>query len=148
MRFMLIRKADPETEAGALPSEELISAMVQYNEEMMKAGVLLSGDGLRESSKGARIKFSGGKPVVIDGPFAETKELIAGFTMIQVKSKEEAIEWVKRWPAIDGHGEAEIEIRQVYEADDFGEAFTRELREREEQLRLQGEANAAASQQS
>ena len=141
MRFMLIRKVDPETEAGALPSEELISAMLQYNEEMMKAGVLLSGDGLRESSKGARIKFSGGKPAVIDGPFAETKELIAGFTMIQVKSKEEAIEWVKRWPAIDGHGEVEIEIRQVFEAADFGAEFTPELQEQEERLRVQIEAN-------
>ncbi len=140
MRFMIIRKADKETEAGALPSKELIDAMMKYNEEMVKAGVMLQGDGLRASSKGARVKFKGGKPTVIDGPFAEAKELIAGFSMIQVKSKEEAIEWVKRWPAIDGHGEVEIEIRQVFEAEDFGPEFTPELRETEERLRAQMDA--------
>ena len=125
MRFMLIRKADKETEAGALPSEQMLAAMLKYNEEMAKAGVMPQGEGLHASSKGARVKFSGGKPAVIDGPFTETKELIAGFTMIQVKSKEEAIEWVKRWPAIDA--EAEIEIRQVFEAEDFGPAMTPEI---------------------
>ena len=102
MRFMLIRKADKDTEAGVMPSEELLTAMLKYNEELVKAGVMLQGEGLQPSSKGARVRFSSGKPIVIDGPFTETKELIAGFTMIQVKSKEEAIEWVKRWPAIDG----------------------------------------------
>ena len=135
MRFMIIRKADKETEAGVLPSTELLAAMTQYNEEMVKAGVMLQGEGLHASSKGARVKFSSGKPTVIDGPFAETKELIAGFTMIQVRSKEEAIEWVKRWPSIDGHGEVELEIRQVFEAEDFGPEFTPELRELEERQR-------------
>jgi hypothetical protein len=134
---MIIRKADRETEAGVMPSEQLLAAMMKYNEELVKAGVMLAGEGLQPSSKGARVKFSGGKPAVIDGPFTETKELIAGFTMIQVKSREEAIEWVKRWPAIDGHGEAEIEIRQVFEAEDFGAEFTPELREQEERLRAQ-----------
>jgi hypothetical protein len=134
---MIIRKADKETEAGVMPSEQLIAAMMKYNEELVKAGVMLAGEGLQASSKGARVKFSGGKPVVIDGPFAETKELIAGFSMFQVKSKEEAIEWVKRWPSIDGHGEVEIEIRQVFEAEDFGDEFTPELREQEERLRAQ-----------
>ena len=133
MRFMLIRKADKETEAGVLPSEQMLAAMMKYNEEMVKAGVMLQGEGLHASAKGARVKFSGGKPAVIDGPFTETKELIAGFTMIQVKSKEEAIEWVKRWPAIDA--EAEIEIRQVFEAEDFGPALTPEIRKPEERLR-------------
>ena len=133
MRFMLIRKADKETEAGVLPSEQMLAAMMKYNEEMVKAGVMLQGEGLHASAKGARVKFSGGKPAVIDGPFTETKELIAGFTMIQVKSKEEAIEWVKRWPAIDA--EAEIEIRQVFEAEDFGPALTPEIRKQEERLR-------------
>jgi hypothetical protein len=115
---MLIRKADKETEAGILPSAEFMAAMMKYNEELAKAGVLLQGEGLRASSKGARVKFSGGKPTVTDGPFTETKELIAGFTMIQVNSKEEAIEWARRWPRIDA--EAEIEIRQLFEAEDFG----------------------------
>jgi hypothetical protein len=137
MRFMLMIKADKNTEAGVLPSTELLAAMGKYNEELVKAGVLLAGEGLQPSSKGARVKFSGKKRTVIDGPFAETKELIAGFWLIQVKSKEEAIEWVKRCPnPLDG--EAEIEIRQVFEADDFGEAFTPELREQEERLRKQG----------
>ena len=137
MRFMIIRKADKETEAGVLPSTELLAAMMKYNEELVKAGVMLQGEGLQASSKGARVKFSKGKPTVIDGPFTEAKELIAGFTMIQVKSKEEAIEWVKRWPALDGHGEAEIEIRQVFEADDFGPELTPEIRKQEQRLRAQ-----------
>ena len=115
---MLIRKADEDTEAGVLPSAAFMTAMLKYNEELVRAGVMLQGEGLQASSKGARVRFSKGKPIVTDGPFTETKELIAGFTMIQVKSKEEAIEWVKRWPAIDA--DAEIEIRQVFEADDFG----------------------------
>ncbi|MFC5474901.1 YciI family protein [Paraherbaspirillum soli] len=135
MRFMIIRKADNNTEAGVLPDEKLLAAMMKYNEELVKAGVMLAGEGLQPSAKGARIKFSGGKPNVIDGPFAEAKELIAGFTMIEVKSKEEAIEWVKRWPALDGGGEVELELRRVYEASDFGDAFTPELREEEERMR-------------
>jgi len=134
---MIIRKADKETEAGVLPSTELLAAMLKYNEELVKAGVMLQGEGLQASSKGARVKFSKGKPTVIDGPFTEAKELIAGFTMIQVKSKEEAIEWVKRWPALDGHGEVEIEIRQVFEADDFGPELTPEIRKQEQRLRAQ-----------
>ena len=140
MRFMIIRKADKDTEAGLLPNEELLSAMMKYNEEMVKAGVMLQGEGLQPTSKGARVKFSKGKPAVIDGPFTEAKELIAGFSMLQVRSKEEAIEWVKRWPAIDGRGELELEIRQVYEAEDFGPEFTPELREQEERLRAQAGA--------
>ena len=139
MRFMIIRKADKETEAGVLPSTELLAAMMKYNEELVKAGVMLQGEGLQASSKGARVKFSKGKPTVMDGPFAETRELIAGFSMIQVKSKEEAIEWVKRWPGIDGHGEVEIEVRQVFEAEDFGPALTPEIRKQEESLRAQTE---------
>ncbi|MBT9459806.1 MAG: YciI family protein [Burkholderiaceae bacterium] len=142
MRFMIIRKADAETEAGVMPSEQLITEMMKYNEEMVRAGVMLAGDGLHPSAKGLRVKFSGGKPTLIDGPFAETKELIAGFTMIQVKSREEAIEWVKRWPAIDGHGAAELELRQVAEAEDFGDAFTPELREQEDLLRAEVEQQA------
>lgn len=137
MRFMIIRKADKDTEAGVLPNKQLLAAMMNYNEEMVKAGVMLQGEGLQASSKGARIKFSGGKPQVIDGPFAETKELIAGFTMIQAKSKEEAIEWVKRWPALDANGEVELEIRQVFEAEDFGPELTPEIKEQEERLRAQ-----------
>jgi hypothetical protein len=136
MRFMVLLKADKSTEAGVLPSTELLAEMGKYNEELVKAGVLLAGEGLQPSSKGARVKFSGKKRTVIDGPFAETKELIAGFWLIQVKSKEEAIEWVKRCPN-PLEGEAEIEIRQVFEAADFGEAFTPELREQEEDLRAQ-----------
>jgi hypothetical protein len=136
MRFMLLLKADKNTEAGVFPDEKLLAAMGRYNEEMAKAGVMLAGEGLQASSKGARVKFSGEKRVVTDGPFAETKELIAGFWMIQVKSKQEAIEWVKRCPnPLDG--EAEIEIRQVFEAEDFGAEFTPELREAEERLRAQ-----------
>lgn len=137
MRFMIIRKADDETEAGVLPSQELLAQMGAYMEEMHRAGILLGGEGLHASSKGARVKFSGGKATVIDGPFAETKELVAGYCMIQVGSREEAIEWVKRWPALDGHGDAEIEIRQVFENEDFGEEFTPELREAEDRLRAE-----------
>jgi len=133
VRFMVIRKADKNTEAEVLPSQELLTAMLKYNEELAKAGVLLQGEGLRASRKGARISFSGGKPTVTDGPFAETKELIAGFTMIQAKSWEEAIECAKRWPPEDG--DPELEIRQVFEAEDFGAAFSPELREQEARLR-------------
>jgi hypothetical protein len=136
MRFMILLKADKNTEAGVMPSEKLLADMGNYNEELAKAGVLLAGEGLHPSAKGARVRFSGKKRTVIDGPFAETKELIAGFWMIQVKSKEEAIEWVKRCPN-PLEGEAEIEIRQVFEADDFGAEFTPELRAQEERLRAQ-----------
>ena len=118
MRFMIIRKADKETEAGVIPGRDVIDAMQKYHEELERAGVLLQGVGLRASSKGARVKLSGGRPAVTDGPFTETKELIAGFTMIQVNSKEEAIEWARRWPSIDS--EAELEVRQVVEPEDFG----------------------------
>jgi hypothetical protein len=135
MRFMIIRKADRNTEAGILPSQELLAAMMKYNEELVRAGVMLQGEGLQPSSKGTRVKITDGKPVVVDGPFTETKELIAGFTMIQVRSKEEAVEWVKRWPIEDG--DVELEIRQVFEAEDFGEEFTPELRQQEERLRAQ-----------
>jgi hypothetical protein len=139
MRFMVLVKADKNTEAGVLPDEKLLTAMGQYNEELVKAGVLLAGEGLHPSSKGARVRFSGAKRTVVDGPFAETKELIAGFWLWNVKSKEEAIEWVKRCPNPTGV-EAEIEIRQVFEAEDFGPAFTPDLREQEERLRAQVEA--------
>lgn len=136
MRFMVIVKANQDSEAGILPSEELLTEMGKFNEELVKAGVLLAGEGLQASSKGARVKFSGAKRTVIDGPFSETKELIAGFWLWQVRSKEEAIEWVKRIP-IAGGDESEIEIRQVFEADDFGAELTPELREREERMRAQ-----------
>lgn len=136
MRFMAIVKADKNSEAGVLPSEQLLTEMGKFNEELAKAGVLLAGEGLHPSSKGARVKFSGTKRTVIDGPFSETKELIAGFWLLQVKSKEEAIEWIKRCPN-PMEGESEIEIRQVFEAEDFGAEFTPELREQEERLREQ-----------
>ena len=135
MRFMVIVKASKDSEAGKMPSQELLAAMGKYNEELVKAGIMLSGEGLQPSSKGARVRFAGNKRIVTDGPFAETKELIAGFWMWQVKSKEEAIEWVKRCPNPMPGTEAEIEIRQVFEADDFGEEFTPELRAQEERLR-------------
>jgi hypothetical protein len=134
MRFMIIVKATKDSEAGVLPDEKLLTEMGKFNEELVKAGVMLAGEGLHPSSKGARVKFSGAKRTVIDGPFAETKELIAGFWLWQVKSKEEAIEWVKRCPN-PMKGESEIEIRQVFEAEDFGAEFTPELREQEERLR-------------
>jgi hypothetical protein len=140
MRFMVLLKANDDSEAGVLPSGELLAEMGKYNEEMVKAGVMLAGEGLQPSSKGARVRFSGEQRTVVDGPFTETKELIAGFWLIQVKSKDEAIEWVKRCPnPLDG--EAEIEIRQVFEAEDFGEKLTPELREQEERLRAQADAN-------
>jgi hypothetical protein len=136
MRFMIIVKASKDSEAGVVPSEQLLSEMGKFNEELVKAGIMLAGDGLHPSSKGARVRFSGAKRTVIDGPFAETKELIAGFWLWQVKSKEEAIEWVKRCPN-PMKGESEIEIRQVFEEEDFGAKFTPELREQEERLRAQ-----------
>jgi hypothetical protein len=136
MRFMVIVKATKESEAGVMPSEQLLTDMGKFNEELVKAGVMLAGEGLQPSSKGARIRFSGKNRTVVDGPFAETKELVAGFWLIQVKSKQEAIEWMKRCPN-PFDGESEIEIRQVFEAEDFGAEFTPELREQEERLRAQ-----------
>lgn len=143
MRFMIIRKADEETEAGVLPSQELLDAMGRYNEEMIRAGVMLSGDGLMASSKGARVHFSGtGKTTVIDGPFAEAKELIAGYSIIQVDSLADAIEWVKKWPVEDGHGNVEIEILRVAEIEDFGDAMTEENLDHTQRLRDLGDRNA------
>lgn len=136
MRFMIIVKATKDSEAGAMPSEQLLTEMGKYNEELVKAGIMLAGEGLHPSAKGARVQFSGTKRSVIDGPFAETKELIAGFWIWNVKSREEAIEWVKRCPN-PMPGDSEIEIRQVFEAEDFGAEFTPELREQEERLRVQ-----------
>ena len=141
MRFMVIVKANKDSEAGVLPNKKILTDMGKFNEELVKAGVMLAGDGLQPSSKGARVRFSGGKRTVIDGPFTETKELVAGFWLIQVKSKEEAIEWVKRCPnPMDG--ESEIEIRQVFEASDFGAEFTPELREAEKRLGAKMAENA------
>ena len=145
MRFMAIVKANKDTEAGVLPSKELLKAMTDFNEEMVKAGVLLAGEGLHQSSKGARVRFSGAKRTVIDGPFAETKELVAGFWLLQVKSKEEAIEWIKRSPAPMGPGvDAEIEIRQVFEASDFpADIFPPEEAAREQALFDEAKRRAA-----
>jgi hypothetical protein len=137
MRFMVIVKASPESEAGVLPSQELLAEMGKFNEALVKAGALLAAEGLHASSKGVRVKFSGSKRTVIDGPFAETKELIAGFWLWQVKSKEEAIEWLKRAPFDGG---TEVEIRQVFEPEDFGPALTLEVREQEQRLRAQSAA--------
>ena len=137
MRFMVLVKADKNSEAGVLPNEKLLRDMGNYNDELVKAGVLLAGEGLQPSSKGARVRFSGDKRTVIDGPFAETKELIAGFWMFKVNSLQEAIDWVKRAPNPFPGTESEIEIRQVFEADDFGAEFTPELRAQEERQRTE-----------
>jgi hypothetical protein len=137
MRFMVIVKATKDSEAGVMPNEQLLSEMGKYNEELAKAGVMLAGEGLQPSSKGARVKFSGSKRTVTDGPFAETKELIAGFWLWQCKSLAEAIEWVKRCPNPMPNEDSEIEIRQVFEAEDFGAEFTPELREQEERVRAE-----------
>jgi hypothetical protein len=142
MRCMVIVKASRDSEAGVMPSEELLAAMGKYNEELVNAGVMLAGEGLHPSSKGKRVRFSGAQRTVIDGPFAETKELIAGYWLWQVKSMDEAIEWVKRCPNPMPGVEAEIEIRPVFEADDFGAEFTPELREQERRLGEQIAANA------
>ena len=144
MRFMVIVKATKNSEAGALPTKELLAEMGAFNDELSKAGVLLAGEGLQPSSKGARVKFSGSKRTVVDGPFPETKELVAGFWMWQVKSKQEAIEWVKRCPHPIPGEDAEIEIRQVYEAEDFGEEFSPEMRKQEELLRAKSAKRAKA----
>jgi hypothetical protein len=135
MRFMVIVKANKDSEAGVMPSTELLTAMGNYNEELVKAGVMQAGEGLLSSAKGARVRFSGGERLVIDGPFPETKELVAGFWIWKVGSLQEAIDWVKRAPFDPKDGEAEIEIRQIAEAEDFGDEFTPELREQEERLR-------------
>lgn len=140
MRVMVIVKANKDSEAGILPSTEILTKMGKYNEELVKAGVMLAGEGLQASSKGKRVRFSGEKPTVIDGPFTETKELIAGFWLWQVKSMEEAVEWLKRSPFGGG---AEVEIRQVFEAEDFGAQLTPELREQEQRLRQQAEKKRA-----
>ncbi|MEP6473324.1 MAG: YciI family protein [Gemmatimonadota bacterium] len=134
MRFMVMVKATKDSEAGVMPSAELLTAMGKYNEELVKAGVMLAAEGLQPSSKGARVKFSGAKRTVVDGPFAETKELVAGFWILQVKSREEVIEWVKRCPN-PMPGDSEIEIRQVFEAADFGEAYSPELQRAEQEMR-------------
>jgi len=138
MRFMVMVKATKDSEAGVMPSEQLLREMGEYNEQLAKAGVILAGEGLHPSSKGVRVRFSGKNRTVIDGPFTETKELVAGFWLMQVRSKEEVIEWVRRCPN-PHEGESEIEIRQVFEAEDFGEAFTPELRAQEERIREQAQ---------
>jgi hypothetical protein len=142
MRFMVIVKADEDSEAGVLPDEKLLAEMGRYNEELVKAGVMLAGEGLHPSSKGKRVRFSASKRTVIDGPFAETKELVAGFWLIQTRSLEEAIEWVKRAPNPFPGKESELEIRQVFEADDFGAELTPELRAQEERHRAMAAENA------
>ena len=142
MRFMVIVKANNQSEAGVMPNEKMLAEMGKYNEELVKAGVMLAGEGLQPSSKGARVRFSGSKRTVIDGPFPETKELIAGFWIFQVKSREEVIEWVKRCPNPFPEGDAELEIRQIFEAEDFGAEFTPELREQEKRIMEQASKNA------
>ena len=139
MRFMVLVKASPESEAGEMPSEEILGEMGKFNEELVKAGVMLAGEGLHPTSRGARIRFSGEERTVIDGPFAETKELLAGYWLIQARDRDEAIEWMKRAPFDGG---TEIEVRPVFEEDDFGEEFTPELREQEQRTRAQAEQNA------
>jgi hypothetical protein len=146
MRFMVIVKATDDSEKGVLPDQKLLADMGKFNEELVKAGVMLAGEGLHPSSKGARVRFSGTKRTVIDGPFAETKELIAGYWLFQVKSLAEAIEWVKRSPNPFPKGDSEIEIRQVFEADDFGAEFTPELRKQEERILKQANENAKRGQ--
>jgi len=144
MRFMVMVKATADSEAGKLPSEKMLAEMTAYNEQLVKAGVMLAGEGLQPSSRGARVRFSGANRTVVDGPFAETKELIAGFWIIQVKSRDEAIEWVKRCPN-PMEVESEIEIRQIFDAEDFGEVLTPELREREARIAEQMAANKPRS---
>ena len=141
MRVMVLMKATKDTEAGVMPTEDLLARMGAYNEELVNAGIMLAGEGLKDSSNGKRVRFEGGKQTVIDGPFTETKELLAGFWMWQVSSMDEAVEWIKRCPVVDNEV-TEIEIRPVFEMDDFGEEFTPELREQEDRLRKQLEARA------
>jgi hypothetical protein len=141
MRYMIIRKADAETEAMAMPTEQLMTDMGEYMQSMVDAGILLAGDGLHASAKGARVSFSGGEVTVTDGPFTEAKELVAGFSVIDVPSLEDAVEWAKRWPVLDGGGNVRLEVRKLVEAEDFGEAFTPELQGAEQQLRERSAAN-------
>jgi hypothetical protein len=140
MRFIVLVKADKDSEAGVLPGKEILTEMGKFNEELVKAGVMLAGEGLQPSSKGARVKFQGGKKTVTDGPFAESKELVAGFWLWQCKNLDEAVEWLKRAPFDGG---TEVEIRQIFEAEDFGENFTPEAREQEERIRQQAASNAS-----
>ena len=141
MRFCVMVRATKDSEAGTMPSKDLLEQMTRFNEDLVKAGVMLAGEGLKPSAQGARVKFSGAKRVVVDGPFAETKELIAGFWLWQCKSKEEALEWLKRCPRPFEDGDCEIELRQVYEAEDFGAELTPEMREQEESQRIRAAAN-------
>jgi hypothetical protein len=145
MRFMVMVKATKESEAGVMPSEQLLTDMGKFNEELSKAGVMLAGEGLQPSSKGARVRFSGTKRTVVDGPFTETKDLVAGFWIFQVKSKQEAIDWVKRCPNPFPGGDSEIEIRQIFEAEDFGPALTPQAREAEDRMRAQAEQRSQAA---
>lgn len=145
MRVMVLVKANKDSEAGVLPNEKLLAEMGKYNEELVNAGVMLAGEGLHPSSKGARVRFSGATRTVIDGPFAETKELVAGYWLWQVKSMDDAIEWLKRCPNPSPGTESEVEIRQIFEAEDFGAEFTPELREQEERLRTQMTENEVKS---
>jgi hypothetical protein len=145
MRFMVMVKATKESEAGVMPSEQLLNDMGKFNEELSKAGVMLAGEGLQPSSKGARVRFSGTKRTVVDGPFTETKDLVAGFWIFQVKSKQEAIDWVKRCPNPFPGGDSEIEIRQIFEAEDFGPALTPQAREAEDRMRAQAEQRSKAA---
>lgn len=138
MRFMIIRKADAETEAGVMPGADLIADMTRFHEEAAKAGIVVAGSGLMPSSRGAKVKFRNGKPTVLDGPFAEAKELIAGYTLIEVASREAAIEWVKGWPTLDGHGNVEIEIWQLFTEDDFGDAYTEAMASKDAARRALG----------
>ena len=132
MRFMIFRKADPETEAGVMPDPQLIVDMTSFHEEAAKAGIVVGGAGLWPSSAGAKVKFNNGRPTVIDGPFAEAKELVAGYTLIEAASLEAAIEWLKQWPKLDGHGNVELEVRRLYTEADFGEAYTEAIATKEE----------------
>ena len=145
MRFMVMVKATPNSEAGAMPSQELITQMMAFNQQLVDAGIMLAGDGLQPSAKGVRVRFANGKRTVIDGPFPETKELVAGYWIWQCRSRDEAVEWVKRCPDPMPGEESVIEIRPLYEAEDFGDAFTPELREQEERVRAQAEQRAKAS---
>ena len=131
MKFMVIRRADAETEAGVMPGADLIAEMTQFHEDAAKAGIVIAGSGLMPTSRGAKVKFNNGRPTVIDGPFTEAKELIAGYTLIEVPSREAAIEWVKTWPRLDGHGNVEIEIRQLFTEEDFGDASTEAMASRD-----------------
>jgi hypothetical protein len=136
MRFMIIRRADADTEAGVMPTEEIVSAMMDYHEEMGRHLKILAGNGLHPSSKGARVKFTNGKPLVTDGPFTETKEIIAGFSMVEAESMEQVLEWAQRWPAICGEANVELEVRQVYENEELGVGFTPELQDKAKRIGL------------